>query len=52
MSHSYPITGLFDERWTYCGCVAVIGLGDLVTVQARYLGDLVDVACGCRCGDL
>jgi len=29
MSHSYPITGLFDERWTFCGCVAVIG--DLVT---------------------
>ena len=27
----YPITGLFDERWTFCGCVAVIGLGDLVT---------------------
>ena len=24
----------------------------LVLVQARYLGDLVDVACGCRCGDL
>jgi len=23
---SYPITGLFDERWTFCGCVAVIGL--------------------------
>ena len=23
-----------------------------MVVQARYLGDLVDVACGCHCGDL
>jgi hypothetical protein len=23
---SYAITGLFDERWTFCGCVAAIGL--------------------------
>ena len=27
----YILTGLFDERWIFCGCVAVIGLGDLVT---------------------
>jgi hypothetical protein len=22
----YPITGFFDERWIFCGCVAVIEL--------------------------
>ena len=35
----------------FCGGIQYSGFsnGVQVTVQAKYVGDLVDVACGCRC---